>query len=254
MRKSSAFTLTELMIVVAIIAIISVVGGISLTSRLAVSRLEGAVQTLASDVSYARSAALFKGCPTRIILCEDASCVTKATSTTSSGVIGSGTEPARYYAVLRRTQYASSAQNCYSSGSDSDAGDARAFAEWDYDRKPQALPRGVAFSPIYTNQVLNTSDWSSISSVEAGNSIWFPTSISDTTASLQGVVNIPVDSSSVLDSASRSILFQLQLDSCDASNADDDCRGYFVTIDESGETAVRGCTAGTRTNTSDICF
>lgn len=244
------------MIVVAIIAIISVVGGVSLTSRLAVSRLEEAVQTLASDVSYARSAALFKGCPTRIILCQDASCVTKATGTTSlsSGVIGSGTEPARYYAVLRRTQYTSSAQNCFSSGSDPDAGDARAFTQWDYDRKPQALPRGVAFSPIYTNQVVNTIDWSSVSTTDAGNSIWFPTSISDTTASLEGVVNIPVDSSSVLDSTGRSILFQLQLDSCDASNVDDDCRGYFVTIDESGETAVKGCTAGSRSNNPDVCF
>jgi|GEM_PF-6059278 len=265
MKRSNnqAFTLTELMIVVAIITIVSVIGAITLNSRMHVSRLEDAAQTLASDLAYARSAALFKGCPTRIILCTDRNCSSSGRAVKQRGGSGgkpefigsSSDDPANYYATLREAQYSDGNGDCYvSSGSDPDGGAPNGYNYMDFDRRPQAIPSGIVFNPIYsgTNQVINYSDWSSTSSSEASNSLWFPTSISDSNAN-DSLANIPVDTPQ--DSKSAYVVFQLSLDSCDSTDPHGDCVAYFVTMDTSGETGIRRCTPGSRTaNQTDTCF
>lgn len=265
-KRIFGFTLVELMVVVTIALIVTVLGVVSMSSRVGVANLEEAAQSLASDVSYARTAALFKGCPTQIIICADAKCQGLAKSKIGDGYIGEAGENARYYAILRKTQYVDSDDDCYSPNVDPDDGRAGiVYNRMDFDRRPQALPSGVAFTAIYASVAgeamgaslsANFIDWDDESSDEARNSLWFPTSISDSDANIQ-LANIPVNDSVWRQNTSGDpiyILFQLQLDNCDASDADDDCAAYFITMDESGEAGIQRCDPGSRTSHGNTCF
>lgn len=61
MRKSLGFTLVELMVTVAIVAILLSLAAPSFSSLLADQRLSGAANALLSDIGYARSEALKRG-------------------------------------------------------------------------------------------------------------------------------------------------------------------------------------------------
>jgi len=247
------------MVVVAIVAIITVLGVVSLNSRMKVSRLEEAAQALAADLSYAKTAALFKGCPTRVIFCIERNCTdsgrTVSTITAGAEAIGSGSTLARYFAILRKVQYTDSNGSCYSSdgGGDPDGGATAYFDNWDFDRKPQELPIGIALTPVYSGSdaVPDYSDWVSEASAEAGNSLWFPSSITDADANLD-FANIPVDDGLAANGAS--VVFQVRMDDCDPTDPDADCAGFLVVMDSSGETSIRPCNPGGRANSTDNCF
>lgn len=255
LSKIKAFTLMELMIVVAIIAIISVIGGISINSRLRVSRLEDAALALASDASYARTSALFKGCPTRFVFCSDRLCP----STDISGV--SVEADARYYATLRLSQYADSTADCYVSGSTDSDDSLGVLNAFDFDRKPQAIPNGIKFKFIYQGGSSNFDQdkWTNFDkgSSEANNSLWFPSSIDDSDANV-GVANVPdsdPDANMMDASGGNYILFQLQFDDCDPTDSGDDCLAYFVVMDTSGETNIKRCeNCNDRSANADCCF
>jgi len=237
-KTRSAFTLVELMIVMTIAIILSVIGYVNITSRLRVSRLENAVQTMVSDLSYGRSAAMLKGCSTRFIFCNDRLCADKALATDSSRrvtALSPPKAPARYYAILRRSQASNPAESCFSAtavnavaGGLTVTGDG--FDFWDFDRRPQSIPVGVSFFGIYPSaNLLDQTDWNFTISPAADNSIWFNSSGDLTTAGLTDTANVAGSA------ANYRIAFQLGLDDCSA--ADDDCTGYLVSIPPNGGTA-----------------
>lgn len=206
----------ELMVVVALIAVISSIGYITLGSRMRLSRLESSAQELASNLSYARTAALFKNTPTRIVFCMDPTCATRAVAATTTingqNVVGNGTLPARYYAILRMAEYFDPNGVGYIPDTDGNlancddpspgvfdptativspcAGGGGYWNYWDFDRKPQRIPDQIVFKQIYASNIVglsgnsgvadNTdggSDWGS-SGTNSDASIWFPTSSS----------------------------------------------------------------------------
>lgn len=244
------FTLIELMVVVAIIAIIGVVGGITLSSRMATSRLEGAARSLAADLAYARTAALFKGCHMRFILCRDARCTDRVLTERVNGYLGTDAGLARYYAILRRAQYTDVSQPCYFEGTDPSSGADGFYDQWDFDRKPQALPQGVAFSAIYTGEggSLDVSDWSDTSSSEAGNSLYFHASPNALTPMV-----FPVEYSNMPDNLGRAV-FQLGLEDCSPTNPSDDCTAYIISMTSGGEVSVIQCEPGVREDGTRTCY
>ncbi|MGA0162992.1 MAG: pilus assembly FimT family protein, partial [Bdellovibrionota bacterium] len=165
MKHEKAYTLIELMIVVAIIGAVAAIGAISISSRIQSSRLETAAMSLSADLAYARSAALFKGCHTRIIFCADAKCSTKVSNVTS----------ATHYAILRRAQYTDPAADCYIDGTDPSPSTSH-FDDWDYDKTPKPLPSGVQFSDIYSDAAVSVADWDSVTDSEAEDSVYFHSS------------------------------------------------------------------------------
>lgn len=242
--RRRGFTLTELMITVAIIVIMSVVAGVNINSRLKLGRLEEAVQTLTSDLNYARSAAMFKGCPIRFIFCMDSLCQTKVTGTgetTSEKLVGTTSTAARYYAILRRSQAGDTSGTCYNASAVTTDG----FAQWDFDRRPQLLPSGVAFRNIYTNpDQINDDDWSDSASTVAANSLWFDSEFGREQGN-------PVQNPNTAVSGEL-VAFQLVLDNC----TDADCPGFFVTITTAGVVSYKKCTmdpTSNRTNNTDLC-
>lgn len=267
----AGFTLTELMITVAIVAIVSVVGAITVNSRLQTARLEEAALTVAADLSYARTAAIFKNCLTRFVFCQDNLCsnfgsdtnLSNGTGESVSFETGADAEPARFYAIVRKSQYTEAGEECFNpGGTDPDVGSGSELVAFDYDRKPQRIGRGVAFEFIYRDVSDFNNEWVdgggallNEDSTEGQNALWFPVTRTDASADadgLTGLLNLPVDNPR--DADGNFVVFQLQLDNCDPSDADDDCNAYFVTMDDAGETDVRKCVPGARTNNSNICF
>jgi len=226
LKKAMAFTLMELMIVVAIMGVVAVIGGISISSRIKSSRLETAAMSLAADLAYARSAALFKGCHTRIILCLDSKCGTKTANP----------PVARYYAILRRAQYSNSAESCYGGVT----GPTDGYADWDFDKPPRPLPSGVKLyrpSGFYNfASTISHANWSDIGSDEASRSLYFHSSPYAINA-----IHIPLRASVVpmADSNRGRPVFQMGLDDC-APGASG-CTGYIISISEAGETFVTVC-------------
>lgn len=242
------------MVVVAIIAVLSVAGGITLNSRLAASRLESAAGTLASDLRAARSSAMFKGCPTRFIVCADKTCSTTAgtgrnvtTQSSSSGnYLGTSAGPAQYYGVLRMSQSTDSAATCYNTNAVGTSLDG--YTYWDFDRRPQTIPRGVVITPVYSSAGSvpdHAGNWSTSTDPAATNSIWFSSS--------SGTLTAPVNTASNGDS----IVFQVSLEGCDPKSSTSDCVAYFVTVGSGGVVNTVKCSPGARasgTNNSDVCF
>jgi len=245
------FTLIELMIVVAIIAIASALSFVKISSRMQVSRLESFAQTLASDLDYARSAAMLKGCPIRIVFCQDANCSTRSSASVDvsggqSGVVGLSGTPATHYAFLRMSQGDPNVM-CFNSNRVATDG----FAAWDFDRRPQPIPLGVVIRSIYTstNSVPSGADWSDTTSVDASQSIWF-----DSQGRLTLPLNAPISSTTI----THKVVFQASLGNCNVGNADSDCLGFIIATPEtSGQARLVRCQLGSRpsgASPSNVCF
>lgn len=250
-KKYFGFTLIELLVVVAISLILAVIAGISLNSRLTISRLEQAAQTLVSDLRYARSSAMFKNCPVRVVFCDSRDCGA-LTATRQSGGYGnfigtSADAPTSYYAMIRESQkedssgstpcYNSNAVNALSSPSDP-------WQYWDFDRRPQSLPQGVIFTSIYSTFPAGTYDWSSTSDAQATNSIYFSSST--------GQFNVPVSGGTA--SNGDTIAFQLSLSGCSPASSSDDCLAYLITVGSGGDINMVKCAPGGRADNTDNCF
>ena len=257
-KKIAGFSLIEIMIVVAIIAILSVVGGITLNSRLAASRLETAASTLSSDLRAARSSAMFKGCPTRFIICADKTCSTasgtgrniSAQTSASGNYLGTASGPALYYGVLRMSQKESSSSTCYNTSAiNSLDSPTDSYNYWDFDRRPQSIPRGVVFTSVYSPVAFPNfaTDWSTSTDAAASNSVWFSSSSGTLTAPTGGATASNGDP----------IAFQVSLESCDPRDTSSDCIAYLITVGAGGVVKMVKCSAGGRSpgaTLSDQCF
>lgn len=254
--KPNAFTLIELMVVMAIVVILTVVGYINISSRILTSRLESAVQTLASDLTYARSAAMLKGCPVRFIFCADKQCTN---STVNSGTpngarVITGTTaanaivPARFYAIQRYSQAIdpNSPEGCYNAAAVNATGTpSDGFNYWDYDRRPVEIPLGTGLVPIYGGSGTgppDQTDWISTSGGAAANSLWFNRS-GDLRFGVVEFANV------VGTSVSYRIVFQLTMDNCTPATSGD-CAAYLISIPANGGTATyTKCNSGTARST-----
>jgi prepilin-type N-terminal cleavage/methylation domain-containing protein len=243
------FTLIELMITVLVIAAVAMVGVNGLQKRLVQAGLESAAESLASDLSAARSSAILKQCPTRMIICLNANCTNVAAqnisrqSSVSGNYIGTATTAARYFATIRQTTPCS-ANAGQAAGVDG-------FANWDFETKPRSLPKGVVFSAIYSSASGSINDtnadaaWAggaTLAQSDVGNSLWFD---SDSTFYIPVLSNFTADG--------NYIAFQVNSAFCNPAT-DDSCYGYFVTMSPGGEAATKPCSKGTRANNSDTCF
>lgn len=271
-HRVGGFTLVELIVVMVLAVVVTTLAVISVSSRLRTSTLESSAQELASAIATARTTALYKKCPTRIIFCADAACTDYAASTAtddSGSYIAVGGAPAAFMAIVRMAYYgaAHSQRSCYFPGATdpspallADSGD----SAWDFERKPIRIPQDLRITPIYIPEVLTTTTWtvssptdSGRSSDEAINSIWFPTSISSLPslthmrAEIPG--NIPVQNG-LLANGSAAFL-QLKMAHCDPA-ADEDCAGYLIGLGAGGEASLVICEqpSGTRANSTNQCF
>lgn len=92
--RSRGFTMIELMIVVALAAIVLALAVPSFTSTLAKKRMEGVASELSTDIQYARSEAVQRNAPIRLIVGSNCYTIhtvgtTDATSCTALGTGGS---------------------------------------------------------------------------------------------------------------------------------------------------------------------
>lgn len=235
--KDLGFTLIELMVVVAIALIVTILGFISLTSRTKLASLEQSAQQLASDLTYSRSAAMLKGCPSRIVFCPNATCTAAAASTidnislNNSATYGAGSAAWTFYAILRQSSTVAT-NPCYNSNAIPIASDG--WTNWDYDRRPQKIPTGIRFNvSTYSGATAiepDQSDWSDPTSAQAANSIYFRT---DGVLQMPGVEAMNVTGSSL----SHRIVFQTSLDHCDPDNSSEDCAAFLVGIPRDGGVA-----------------
>ena len=250
MRKRG-FTLIELMIVVAIIAIASALSFVKISSRMQVSRLESFAQTLASDLDYARSAAMLKGCPIRIVFCQDANCSSSSGASINvsggeSGVVGLSGTPATHYAFLRMSQGDSNVM-CFNANRVTTDG----FAAWDFDRRPQPIPLGVVIRAVYlsTSGAPSAVNWSNTTSADANQSIWFDS---------QGRLTVPLSATISSTTVPHQVVFQASLGNCDVGSADSDCLGFIIaTPQTSGQARLVRCELGVRgsgSGPSNVCF
>lgn len=224
-KSNDGFTLIELMVVVGIVMVLSAIGFVSISARIKTSRLESAVQGVVSDLSYARTTAMLKGCPTRFIFCQDSTCTNPTSMAVSNDRIAYSGASARFYGLLRMSQATDANAICFNSN----AITSDAWANWDLDKKAVGLPSGVSFFGIYPSSGPAQGNWTSFSSSEATNSIYFETDgdlrvpLTDTTANAVG------------SSMAYRVVFQLGFDDCDPT--DEDCLGYLVGIPANGGTA-----------------
>lgn len=255
-RSSQAFTLVELIIVIAIVALVSVVGGLNIASRMQIARLENAASQIVSDMNYARSAAMLKGCPTRIIFCTAKDCAGAPQTLTANteGLIELTGEIARYYGILRMFQDTDETDICWD---DDSVGPVNAidiavdgFTWWDHDRRPQSIPPGLGFKAIYfgsPNNIVSLADESSSNAALVASGFMFQEEGGD----YVGVSTMGTTSSGA------QILFQVQEDDCVAAT-DDDCVAYFITFEPGGIFDSMRCTKGGARaqdiTESDNCF
>jgi prepilin-type N-terminal cleavage/methylation domain-containing protein len=245
-RRLGGFTLIEILVALAIIAIVSVIGINTMTSRSVQIALEESAKSLRDDLSYARMAATLKGCPTRFIFCMDKLCNPGNAQNSSitgiaGGIVGASGSPAQFYSIMRMTTPCSSQAGVDASQD--------GFANWDHDVKPRQLPGGVVFSSIYTSSgVINRDNWTSSTgnAIEAGNSLWFSPTLSPTYGT--------IPAGGAVEASGNFIAFQLRLAACDPSQTDD-CSGYFITMSPGGVSGIKKCFNGGRSvNNTDKCF
>lgn len=254
----------ELMVVVVIVVSLVAAAYFSLGPRISVTRVESAALTLAELLETARAQALLKRCPTRIVLCQTRECppaeLAESVETADGGFIANDSNgvPVSFIGVLRRAQYTNNIASCFVPGGSAPAD---GYAEWDFELRPQAISQNIVISSIYdtaSGGVWDDGDWSSITSLEAGDSVWFPRSLTVTTGlnELRVPANIPINAASNRENEAETlfIFFQVKEPGCDPAS-DGDCVAYFVGLNESGEGVVQPCVRDSeRGTTKDACF
>ena len=271
LRRDRALTLIELIIVLVIIAIVSAVGITGIMSRWRTSRLEATAQQMLSTLTAARSSAMYKNCPTRIIFCADAACSSAAARNASVLTDASGPfvavngAPARFYAVLRMTYYdvANNQRSCWFNGADPSPG---LIAGWDFDSKPVSIPNEVRIQPIYINlDQMNEEAWATVGADDTGrvsnqatNSLWFPSSSDGllATANMRAAIpaNVPVTTPNLTNG--RFAMVQLKLDNCNP-DSNENCLAYIIAAGAGGEMELLPCepgTAGPRSDATNQCY
>ncbi len=243
------FTLVEVIVALAIVLVLSTMGITALVSRSAGVQLEETANSMVSDVMYARTAAALKGCPLRFVFCDDHNC-SSLSGVASGGLIGSSGAPARGYSIMRQTAPCTGTAENALYGNDG-------MANWSHDVHPREVPRGIVFTAIYNKSggALESADWSTTTAnpSESSNSLYFSTTGSVAAA------NFPVMNSAQAanpgGAPANYILFQLESSGCDPAT-NEDCAGYFVTMNENGNAYVRRCLPAARSGStpSDGCF
>ena len=233
------------MVVVVIMAILSVAVGLQVHSRLRISRLENALQTVTADFAYLRTAGILKGCPTRLIFCSTRTCNAEnnqapaaITQDATTGRINSVGDPVRYYAVLRMSQNPAT-PNAVCPNTNFVATDG--YADWDYDTLGTALSSGIGFSAIYdrNNGVPDQTNWTDSTTNNALNSIWFNTTTSQ--------LNLPIDTSPTIqvNGQTMTVVAQIAFDDCNPAN-DPACPAYIIWMDAGGAFGYSKCLAGSQ--------
>jgi type IV fimbrial biogenesis protein FimT len=90
-RRSGGFTMIELMIVVALIAIVLALAAPSFTNTLAKNRAQGVASELGTDLQYARSEAVQRNAPVRIIVGSDCYTIHTVGTTDATSCVALGT-------------------------------------------------------------------------------------------------------------------------------------------------------------------
>jgi len=247
----------ELVVVMAIGAIITMLGVISISSRYKANRLESTAQELLSALSNARNAALYKNCPVRVIFCADPACSSatnrEVTSLTddSGSYLAVNNAPARYMAVIRMTYYGvgNASRPCYFPNATDPS--PNLISGWDFESKPIAIPPEVRVqasmfvNPDQMNEeawAVASADDSGRTSVQAVNSIWFPSSSASlpALASMEASVPANIPTSNHALPGNRFAVMQLKMDSCNPAS-DDDCLAYILAMGAGGDAAVITC-------------
>lgn len=243
----------------AIAIVLTVLAVITLTSRTRLANLESAAQTVMSDLSSARSGALLKGCPIRLVMCTDRKCTPGSGGVPPTNVvkttkyISNSSGATQIYAFYRMSS-TTSGNPCYNPNAIAATSDG--YANWDFDRRPQEIPQGVAFSAIYDGNsgVPDNSDWSStVTSAAAANSLWFDS----TTGQLNNGGSTPITSGNYIDGNGThyKVVVQLTLATCDpSSTSTSDCVGYFIAESAGGQFTMVKCLPGGRTDNNNTCF
>jgi type II secretory pathway pseudopilin PulG len=249
-----------------IITIVSAVGITGLMSRWRTAKLESAAQQMLSSLTAARSSAMYKNCPTRIIFCADAACNNRdAAEATSGDHILVNDTPARFYAVLRMAYYGvtNNQRSCWFNGADPSPA---LIAGWDFDSRPVAIPNEVRIQPIYLDlNQMNEDVWTTVNvddsgsdSAQATNSLWFPSSSAglSTTGNMRPMIpaNVPVEDPHLTNG--RLALVQLKLDDCDPG-VEEDCLAYIIAAGAGGEMELLPCepgTSGDRQDGTNQCY
>ena len=260
----------------AIGAIVTMLGVISISSRYQANRLEGAAQELLSALSNARNAAIYKNCPVRVIFCADSSCSSDVNRAASLGSDSSGSyiavagAPARFMAVIRMAYYGDSNANrpCYfPNATDPSPG---LIAGWDFETKPIAIPNEVRVeASMFSNlDQMNEEAWissastlddSGRTSVQAVNSIWFPSSSASLPSLAYMRASVPANIPTSVNTlpGNRFAVLQLKLASCNPASSDD-CLAFILALGAGGDSAVINCVkpagGGARVASSIECY
>lgn len=220
-RRGRAFTTIELMVVVTIGLILMAAAAFSSYATIKKARLTKFGTELGSLLERARGMAVSRGCPTRLILCDQINCQGPVQLSSSQNSIRAVSVGLLRYAPVD-TQL-----DCSSPLHSGDDG----FDFWDLDARPILIPSGISISAIYAGSgTLDVSDWSQSSSMAANRSIWFQA---------DGQFRSPSESA-FIDDKKGLVYFQIRDESCDPL-LDDQCVGWLISMDRDGASHLTSC-------------
>ena len=123
---------------------------------------------------------------------------------------------------------------------------------WDFDRRPQSIPQGIVFKPIYYKAgnagVLDYHDWNTSAvpaqAAQMDNSLWFSSNDGTLNGTSDASRTTPVDGNSAATPSSASgdpIAFQLDLATCDPTATSSSCVAYMIAVSDGGDVRLIKC-------------